>query len=405
MNKIEKVLLIWPPFERPYHDNWRRNLRGITGRFPLGIGYIAAYLERELNIETHLFDMIAESPIPNRINDIIRWGVNEESLKIRLRELQPQLVGISQMFSHQDEIVRGLFRTIKEVDEQIVTVWGGTHPTVMPDSCVRCPDVDYLILGEGEAPMSRLIQNINSGKNPLGSPSLAMVDAKENIIISTEREWIEDLDNHVLPARNKVEISNYDYSFRQMDNLVNMITSRGCPFACTFCSAPAFYQKRFKGVPPRRVADELEHLVDNYGVRNFVFQDENASADPKRMEALADEIIARNLDISWYCEAGLLISSLNPRLINKLVRSGMAQLYMPVESGDPAILHAMRKPYRHKHIKPIIEAARQAGIRVAAFLLLGIPGESVDQMRRTGEFAEELGFDWNHISLVMPVPG
>ena len=153
------------------------------------------------------------------------------------------------------------------------------------------------------------------------------------------------------------------------------------------------------------VVDEMEYLVNEYAIQKFVIQDENITYQMERIEEVADEIIKRKLKISWYPEAGALIARLNPRLIEKMARSGVMAINMPVESGDPAILKKMSKPLKLSKVKPIVDACREHGVRVRSFLLLGLPGESVAQMEKTRDFAREIGFDWNFISLLQPLPG
>jgi len=398
---INKILLVWPYNETEINEDDRTDYNLLSLRFPLGIGYLAAYIERELGINVEILDLVAESPEPKKIGNVIRWGMTDLDIESRIREINPDMVGVSQMFSYLDPVCRKLFAQVKNINSDIVTVWGGTHPTVMPDECIKCKDVDYLVLGEGEVALKELVSALNSGADISGLRSLAYEDSGGMPVVNNNRSWIDDLDAHVLPARNKVDMNKYLGEMKR----ANLISSRGCPFACTFCTAPTMYQKRYNTRSPEKVVDEIELLKNEYGAVDFILQDENTTFDMDRIEGFADEIIKRGLKISWYSEVGVLIARLNDGLIKKLALSGCSELRLPMESGDPEVLKKMKKPLKLTKVAKVVKSAREAGLRVVSFLLMGLPGETEQSMRMTADLAEEIGFDWNVISMVLPLPG
>jgi radical SAM superfamily enzyme YgiQ (UPF0313 family) len=398
---ITKILLIWPANELKVDPDSRTRFAIESLRFPLGIGYLAAYVERELDVEVQLLDMVAERPEAEVIGDKMRIGMRSDELEDRIRAFEPDMVGVSQMFSYLEPVCEEIFRIAKSVDPNIITVWGGTHPTTLPRETLSCPDADYIVLGEGEAPLKELVERLNAGQSIKGMKSIGYCDENGEMVICDERSWIEDLDNHVLPARHKVDMDQYLGAAKA----ATMVTSRGCPFACTFCTAPTMYQKRFKARSPEKIVEEMEFLIKEYNVREFVFQDENITFNMDRIEAVADLIIEKKLGVSWFAEEGVLIARLNERLVHKLAKSGFSELRLPVESGDAGILHKMKKPLKLTKVQPIVDAARAAGLKVVSFLLLGLPGESEENMRTTAAFAWETGFDWNVLSLILPLPG
>lgn len=398
---IKRGLLIWPYIQRKPVTDTRTQQMFVTSRFPLGIGYVASYLERELDMEIGLFDCVAEQPNGIMIDGMIRWGCDDETIKRRIEEFAPDFVGVSQMFSYLEKPVRNIFSIAKEINPNIINVWGGTHPTIAPNECLEFDDVDYLILGEGEAPIKSLIKTLNEDGDISTLKSLGYKGENGEIYVNNQREWIQNLDEHVLPAREKVNFATYLGANKE----ANIVTSRGCPFACTFCTAPAFYQKRFNGRSPELVVDEIEHLHKDHGVQKFIIQDENISFQMDRIESIADEIIRRKLKIKWYPEAGILIARLTPRIIGKLAQSGIMAINLPVESGDQSILKKMAKPLKLSKVMPLVEACREHHVRVRSFLLLGMPGETDEQREMTREFAHSVGFDWNYLSLLQPLPG
>ena len=173
-----------------------------------------------------------------------------------INDYDPQLVGVSQMFSYLEPVCKSIFKLVKKIDPKIITVWGGTHPTVAVDTCVNDNNVDYIIMGEGEAPILELLTRLNNNESVQGMPSLAYLNEFGQPVISNERLWIDDLDSHVLPDRSRFDLTKYEKEndHYQGQRTLNMVTSRGCPFACTFCTAPTFYQKRYKGRSPTTVS-------------------------------------------------------------------------------------------------------------------------------------------------------
>jgi radical SAM superfamily enzyme YgiQ (UPF0313 family) len=238
-------------------------------------------------------------------------------------------------------------------------------------------------------------------------PSLAYVNEFGQPCISNDRLWIDDLDNHVVPDRSKFDLTKYQRvdEHYQGKKTFNMVTSRGCPFACTFCSAPTFYQKRYKGRSPEKVVDEMELLINQYGAEVILVEDENLTVEKKRLEAIMDEMIRREIKVQWMAEVGLTIAYLDMNLISKLKKTGFIELRLALESGDAEMLKIMKKPLVLKKARRVVKEAREAGMRCVSFLLMGMPGETIQQMQNTVDFAEEIGFDWNVISMVLPLPG
>ena len=259
---IKRVLLIWPYYVKKISGKTVSTYNFIAPRFPLGIAYCAAYLEKN-GYDVQILDCFAQNPTEVVQGDTVRAGMTDDEIIDYINDFNPHLVGVSQMFSYLEPVCKSIFKLIKKIDPKIVTVWGGTHPTVEAESCLSDNNVDYIIMGEGEAPILELIKRINNNESVQGMPSLAYVNEFSQHKISKDRLWIDDLDEHVLPDRSKLDLTRYATG-ETGKRTFNMVTSRGCPFACTFCSAPTFYQKRYKGRSPECVVDEMELLNITY---------------------------------------------------------------------------------------------------------------------------------------------
>tara|TARA_B100001250_G_scaffold363257_1_gene342500 strand:- start:941 stop:2545 length:1605 start_codon:yes stop_codon:yes gene_type:complete len=400
---IKKILLLWPYYEHSLTEEAVLKYNNIESRFPLGLGYLAAYLEK-FDFEVKILDCYAEKKKQTIIGDKIRNGMTDEEIREYVLEYKPDLIGISQMFSYLEPVCHSIFSLIKKINPEIYTVWGGTHPTVAVENCVKYKDVDFIVIGEGERPLLELIKCLNNKKDLKDLKAVAYLNKEGNSVINNDRLWIEDLNTHVWPARNKVDMSKYENTIYSKKTY-NMVTSRGCPFACTFCSAPTFYQKRYKGRSPKCVVDEMEFLVDNYGAELIIVDDENLTVDMKRIEAIMDEMIERKLNIRWYAEVGLTIAYLTMNILTKMKQTGFLELRLALESGDAEMLKKMKKPLVLRKAQNVMKFAREADMRCVSFLLMGMPGETISQMTNTVNFADEIGFDWNIISMVLPLPG
>ena len=403
---IKRILLIWPYYVKKITDKSVRaqaTYKFISPRFPLGIAYCAAHLEKH-GYDVQILDCFAQNPDEVVDGDTVRAGMTDDEIIDYINDFDPQVVGVSQMFSYLEPVCKSIFELVKNIDSKIITLWGGTHPTVETESCVSDNNVDYIIMGEGEAPILELIKRLNNNESVQGMPSLAYVNEFGQPNISKDRLWIDDLDDHVLPERSKLDLTRYTTG-ETGEKTFNMVTSRGCPFACTFCSAPEFYQKRYKGRSPECVVDEMELLINQYGAEVILVEDENLTVEKKRLEAIMDEMIRREIKVKWNAEVGLTIAYLDLNLITKMKQTGFIELRLALESGDAEMLKTMKKPLILKKARRVVKEAREAGMRCVSFLLMGMPGETIEQMQNTVDFAEEIGFDWNIISMVLPLPG
>jgi len=400
---IKKLLLLWPYQEQLKVKDERENYSFQT-KFPLGVGYLTAFME-EKGFEVDVIDCQAEGSVQQMENNITRWGLSDDEIRERIKESNPDLIGISQMFSYLEPICLNIFKIAQEECPDAVRVWGGTHPTVLPERCLKFPEVDFIVLGEGERPLLELVNRINNNESHEGAKSLGYRDSNGEIKFNNNRAWVEDLDTLPMPARHRFDMTRYYGWVHEESRVFTMVTCRGCPFACTYCSAPNFYQKRFLGRSPEKVVDEMEFLIKEYKAEKIITLDENLTADMKRMEKILDLMIERNVKIKWFAESGLTISRLNEPMLKKMKQTGFTELRLALESGDPEILKIMKKPLVLRKAKEVMGLARKHNFRITAFLLLGMPGESFDQMNRTVEYANELGFDWSFLSFVQPVPG
>jgi anaerobic magnesium-protoporphyrin IX monomethyl ester cyclase len=398
--KYQRILLLWPYKERTVAKNEATDYGQLAPRYPLGMGFIKYHLRKHgYNADFIDCTMTDERSVNN---GRVRFGYSDSQIESMIREAKPDVVGISQMFSFDFDICRNIFSLVRKIDSDIITVWGGTHPTVASHDCLNeCADADYLVIGEGEMPFLRLLDTLNEGGDIAKVKSIGYRTADGKIAINSERDWLPDLDSHVLPYGSKEELQPY----YDRSGAINFVTSRGCPFSCMFCTAPQFYKKHFYARSPQNVADEMELLVNEYGFKKLSVEDEIFTYDMDRVEEICSLVIEKGLKFAWVAESGLAISKLNYDLISKMKQAGFAELRLALESGDIEILKKMKKPVSLSKAKKVMKWVREIGIRTSCCILVGFPGETEEQMRMTIEFAKDVGFDWTIINIVVPLPG
>jgi len=184
-----------------------------------------------------------------------------------------------------------------------------------------------------------------------------------------------------------------------------IITSRGCPFQCIFCSIHTVWGRQWRARSAKNVVDELEHLYKKYGIKEFRFFDDNVSWNKKRIIEMCDEIIKRKLDIKWDTPNGVAISTLDEEVLRKMKSSGYYKIVMGIESGSEKTLKYMRKPVVLKHARKVIKICNKLGIWTWSTFVIGFPDETQKEIRKTIDFAKSSGLNFATFYIAQPYPG
>lgn len=406
MRKIKKVLLIFPPTKVPKHSH-----KPCVP--PLGILHIAAVL-REANYEVKVIDATVEGYYNEEQegDNFVRYGLSFDELERRIREINPDIVGISCLFSLSFTAVKKLCKIVKKFDKNITTATGGTHPSFLAERCLKeCPELDYIVIGEGEYTSRELIYNLNSGKELDDIDGLAYRKNGE-IKINLKTKFIDNLDELPLPARDLVPITRYisinsphGITSKRKINM-SVMTSRGCPFLCTFCSSSVFWGRKYRMRSVESVLDELEMLVKKYGAKEVQFLDDNFTLNRERAKKLFQGMIDRKLDVVWNTPNGIAIWTLDEELLALMKKSGCYALTLAVESGDQDVLdHIIKKPLKLEQVRKAVKMIKKLGIQTHAFFMVGFPDEKPEQIERTFKFAKVLDLDSASFQIPQPLPG
>lgn len=382
---------------------------------PLGIAYIAAFLEKN-GYEVKILDAVGSGWRSQEIvrkdgRPLVRVGLTPSQMKEEISTYHPDVVGISCLFSSQAHNAHEVAKLVKSVDKNIATVFGGAHPSVIPEKILQDPNVDFVVIGEGELTMLELVKTIEVSGDYSKIKGLAFKrDGK--IVVNPGRPFIGDIEGLPYPARHLLPMEEYFRAAKghgaaeRKSRFTSMITSRGCPRNCIFCSIHTVWGHKWRPRSPENVVDEIEHLVKEYEVEEIHFEDDNLTLDPKRMEAICDGIFERGLDISWATPNGVDINTLNKGLLKKMRDSGCYWLCFGLEHGDPYFREKIiGKPISADHAKNVIKWANELGIWTNGFFIIGLPGETPHTIRKTLNFAKAIDLDFASFFIATPYPG
>lgn len=376
------VLLINPPWLTKDGNIWH----GVKSTSPpLGLLHVASYAEREGHL-VRVIDCNAEEL------------TSEDAEKI-LTDHRPGFVGFTAVTA-QIVSTHRLAAIVKRVSPNSKVIVGGVHASAMPDDVMRDPNVDFVIRGEGERPFAELV-----GGKPLDEIEGLTYRSKnplQPIQHNRVAEPIKDLDSLPPPAYHLVPFEKYKPAIGAFRRLpaINMTMTRGCPGKCTFCNSA---ETALRTRSAKKVVDEIQMLQRRYAIREVSFYDDTFTIYKQTVAEFCDTLVERNIDLTWSCFART--DCVSPWLLQKMKKAGCHQILFGIESADPEILKNIRKPIDLELTRNAVRMVQEAGIDVRAAFMFGNPGETIETMRRTIDFAKELAPDIALFNITTPYPG
>lgn len=377
-----KILLVAPP----------SGYKITIPKPPLGLAYIAAYLEKKSGHETKIVDMYSH-------------GHSVDFLLSEIRAFSPGMVGFSAV-TPQINIVGDIAKTIKEnTGKDACLVVGGPHSSTVPGrTLTENPYLDIAVLGEGEETMLELSNAIENGKSLSSVAGIAYRDGGE-IKINTQRPLIKNIDDIPFPAWDKLDMNIYlgfNYLFNK--KAFPIITSRGCTGRCTFCDAQGVWSGRLRMRSAGNIVDEMDALKSAYGVNHFVIVDDNFTINKQRAELICNEIERRSFKVSWECNGR--VDRVNMEMLDRMKKAGCIYIAYGIESGSQEILDYTRKNITLEQIRSAIKLTKESRMRVGGFIMMGFPPETEEHVKKTVDFIKELDLDWvSELSILVPYPG
>ena len=402
-----KVLLINPP--QVFYPGSEQP----AGNLPLGLMYIAAMLDKA-GYETEILDAFMSDSSFLKNGEAINVGMPFERIKQEIYSRKPDIVGIAGPFTCQIENSVKISSLTKQIDSSILTVVGGPHVTTVPKEFLEeAKSVDVAVTGEGEYAMPELAQYFE-GKKQL-SEILGVAYRKDGeVIINSPRPFIKNLDELPYPAYDLVDMEKYlspkKIGYRSFRNrAISMITSRGCPFNCCFCSVHLHMGKQFRAHSADYVLNHIQFVVEKFNVKNIFFEDDNLTFDLARFETICDGLIEKKIKIGWETPNGVRADCLNLNLLEKMKKSGCQSVFFGVESGDQQILdNVICKSLDLNRVVEVAKICKDIGLKTGAFYIIGFPGEKKENMQRTVDFALRLKRDFDvgmHLFMATPSYG
>jgi magnesium-protoporphyrin IX monomethyl ester (oxidative) cyclase len=383
---------------------------------PLGLAYIAAVLEREKHI-VHVIDAIAEGRKNKKYdNGLCTIGLSWSQILDRIKKFKPRLVGLGCPFSSRFFNALKIARIIKDMDPSIKVMIGGIHPSILPEDVLKKPEIDFVILGEGEVSTLEIVNNLEKGLHDFSCIDGIGYKEDGKIKINPKTKYVSDLDTLPFPARHLFPMNEYfkvrrhrrpdgRYTIRNVQRN-SIISSRGCPFNCTFCSIHAIWGNTWRPRRPEKVVEEIKEMQKNYGIVEISFEDDNLTLDKNRMKRLCETIIKKNIKIKWDTPNGVSISNLDREVLTAMKKAGCYSLNLAIESGDPYILnHVIGKAHTIEKAREIVLICKEIGIKTLGYFVIGMPGETKESIQHSIDYATSLPLDDLNVFIATPYPG
>jgi radical SAM superfamily enzyme YgiQ (UPF0313 family) len=349
------LLLINPPREIPQRADFP----------PIGLAYIASYL-RQNGFDARVLDASSFS-----------WRKLREVLKKRTA----RIVGVPCWTVERGQSFKtaGL---VKEVLPQSRIIMGGHHATAFPEHMFKLAGADAVVIGEGEITTLELTRVLLDGGDLGGVKGIAY-ERNGEVFLTEPRDLIKDLDSLPTPSHEEFNLDDYLGLPEIKGRAAAIITSRGCPHRCIFCSGSKFWRRQWRARSAGSVLDEIEWLHKDFGVSYLLFFDDNFTVNKERAIEICKGIIERNLPIKWVAESH--VSHVNKELLIWMKKSGCYRIDFGVESGSPRILRNIKKGQNVERIEEAFRLVHEAGIKPRAYLMVGNPGEDETTIRETAE--------------------
>jgi len=389
-----KVLVTNPPWPGPGYGarsdvRWPHKRKDKYLEYPVYLAYVVAVLEKS-GIDVKFIDGVAED-------------LSIEAFVDTVKKTGPDIIAMecSTPSIHFDLLTA---KRLKEELKDIFIVLMGSHPTYFHKKILtENKFVDAIARGEFDLTIRDLsFALLKEG----GLKSVEGISYQDDsgVHINEDRPLIQNLDALPFPARHIVQSESYREAVFTGKRCTTVVSSRGCPYQCVFCLWPrTMYGRKFRARSPGNVVDEVEHVVDDYGVDEIYFDDDCLTLDKKRLIRICGEIRKRGIDVNWMCQSR--VDNVDQELLREMKRVGCHYIKYGVESGSQEMLNAMKKGITLEEVRRAFKLSKKVGIKTQAFFLFGLPWDTHQTIRQTIEFAKELKPDSAQFAIVVPHPG
>jgi len=363
---------------------------------PIGLGYLATALRQHDCTNIVILDCVKER-------------LSFAGLRDRFRSWNPQIVGF-QIFSYDfDSVVRSI-EILKQVSPETIVLIGGAHVSATSDTVLdEISGADFGFAGEGEIGLPMLARRILGNEEVPLENIPGLIWRNGSSIHANSRAGTEDLDRLGFQAWDLTPPASYDGSpqggFYKKFPIAPILTTRGCPYLCTFCGSGVNMGHNLRNRSMGHVMDEMVMLYNDYGVREFHIIDDMFNFYKNRVIEFCQGIKDRNLDISYTFPNGLRLNQLDRETLQMMKDTGAYAFTVGIESGSQRILNTMKKGLTLELIEEKVNLINAVGLEPSGFFIIGYPGETVDDINATIQFAKRLKLKRAHFSNFLPLPG
>lgn len=381
------------------------------GTIPVPLIYLAAAL-RDAGYKATILDL---SIIPTMVGK----SPDESSLKIieqYIDKYSPTLIGFNCFVSQHFPFIAKAAKQIRNMSPEIHLTLGGSHPTLFSEDILNnCPEIDSIVLGEGEeqiVALARAVENQKMSELDFVQAITYRVDSK--VVSNPRKSYISDLDSLPEAAWDLISLEDYCSDHTGWHNPKNLeirlsipiLTSRSCPFNCNFCACHKTMGRTFRMRSPIKIVDEIEHLHKEYGMNYFGFIDDNFNLDKQHVIGICDQIIQRKLDIQFEPTCGLYLGQVDEAIAYSLARAGCVFARLPIEHGNDYIRNTIiGKNLLREQIYRAKELLKSNGIRVSTMSIMGFPEDTSATLQDSYDLLMDLNADLNYVFNLIPFPG
>jgi len=401
-----RIQFIHPPVYINVHA-----MTALRPSLPLGLALVAAVVRRAGH-QVSVLDAVGLAPTQVTPDGRLHYlGLTPEEIVERV-DPEAQVLALTNTWSFSWPLVRRIARLLKERFPGKTLVAGGEHFTGMPELSLETSPIDVLVLGEGEETMVELLGALESGSPPL-EEIRGLAFRKEGKVHRTPpRPRIKDLDSLPWPAWDLFDPRAYHDNglVIGLDTGMTMpiLATRGCPYACTYCSSSTMWTRRWYARDPIDVVDEIEHYYKKYGATNFPFQDLTAILKRDWVITFCRELLKRGLKITWQFPSGTRCEVIDEEVADLLARTGGKSLAFAPESGSGRTRKLIGKQMTEEALMKAVRASVRKGLNITCFFVIGFPHDTWEDLKETFRLVRKLavaGIDDVAVGFFFPIPG
>jgi anaerobic magnesium-protoporphyrin IX monomethyl ester cyclase len=370
------------------HTNIMNNLRSRMP--PFGVAGLASWL-RTLGVDSMLHD-----------DNLLEFSDEQLRMLFRKHKGDLQAIGLTSISTTLSQLKR-VSRLAKEELPAVPLLVGGPHARLLPEDLIALPTVDVVFTGEADLPICDYAKGV-----PLDALRGIWYKDGDKIIRNHPGDYVKDLDTVPFPAYDLFHIADYHGTkgIAKRSPASYVITSRGCPYDCTFCSSKALNPSETKSVryrSPENVVSEIEYIKKDHGIREILFSDDMFTGRESHLFGICELLIKKKLDLIWACQTH--VKNISEEKLRIMKRAGCHQICFGVESGDAAIQKATRKNLDPKQVHQVVRLTQSIGIDARCSFMFGNQFETPETLQRTIDLAIWLAPDFASFNIATPFPG